>query len=213
MTIKTVSVRELDVITLEDAGIMAGNPERIAEAIGVPEAQWGGRCHEISLAVLRTGLFGRGRMARGTCPGVTAQHSWFVLGDDPYDEDATGVDPTLQFCRRDDVDGIAVFRGGDLGHRPFGSGTCYAGHMPSHHGGPDIELTPAQPLSVSARHFLGHLLPLDLRGWAEVAHMAVEGWPAAEIIDAMCDTPGLGVLIPVDIRGMLTDRNPNNLYW
>jgi hypothetical protein len=211
-TIKTVNVRELDVITLEDAEIVAGDPERIAAAIGVPTAAWGGRCHEISLAVLRTGLFGRGRMARGTCPGVISQHSWFILGDDPYDEDATGVDPVLQTCR-DDVDGIAVFRGGDLGHRPHGSGSCYAGGMPYHHGGPDIELTPAKPLTVSARHFLAHLLPLDYRGWAGVAHMGVEGWPAAEIITAMCDTEGLGVLIPIDIRGMLTDTNPNDLYW
>lgn len=207
------SVRELDVITLEDAGLVAGYPERIAGAIGVPLEQWGSRCHEISLAVLRTGMFGRGRVARGTCPGVTSQHSWIVLGDDPYDPDATGVDPTLQFCRRPDVDGIAVFQGGDLGHRPHGSGSCLAGNMPSYHGGLAIELTPAQPLSPDADRFLARLLPLDYRGWAEVAHMAVQDWPAAEIITAMCDTPGLGVLVPVDIRGMLTARNPSNLYW
>jgi hypothetical protein len=29
----------------------------------------------------------------------------------------------------------------------------------------------------------------------------------------MMDTEALRALIPVDIRGMLTDRNPNGLYW
>jgi hypothetical protein len=85
--------------------------------------------------------------------------------------------------------------------------------MPSHHGGPGIELTPANPLSTEAADFLDLLGPLDLRGWGEVAHLPVEGWPAGEIIAAMCDTPGLGALVPVDIQGMVTDRNPSGLYW
>jgi hypothetical protein len=210
--IKTVSVRELDVITLEDAGIMAGNTDRIAEAIGVPSGEWDRRCHEISLKVLRTGLFGRGRVARGVCAGVGSQHSWIVLGDDVYDDSAPVVDPTL-WTYRDDVDGIFAGFVEEYGHVPHGSGAVFMARMPRHYGGPDIELTPAEPLSVSARHFLSHLLPLDLRGWGEVAHLPVEGWPAAEIITALCDTPGLGVLVPVDIVGHLTDRNPGNWYW
>jgi hypothetical protein len=46
-----------------------------------------------------------------------------------------------------------------------------------------------------------------------VSHAPVLGWPAGEIIEAVCDTPGLGeVIVPVDRIGMLTDRNPDGLY-
>jgi hypothetical protein len=210
--IKTaVNVRELDVMSLDDAALVAGDTDRIAAAIGIPFADWAHNCHSISLRVLRTGLFGRGRIARGTCPGVGSQHSWIVLGDDCYDPDGI-VDPTL-WSYRDDVDGIHAGYPEDYGHRPHGSGFFLAGPMPYRHGGPVIELTPAAPLPGEAREFLAMLGPLDRRGWGEVAHMAVQGWPAAEIIGAMCDTPGLGVLIPIDIRGMLTDRNPSGYYW
>jgi hypothetical protein len=40
----------------------------------------------------------------------------------------------------------------------------------------------------------------------------VEGWPAAEIIDAIYNTPELTTWVPIDIVGMLTDRNPKGLY-
>lgn len=38
------------------------------------------------------------------------------------------------------------------------------------------------------------------------------GWPAAEIVAAMCETPNLQSLVSVDLAGMLTDRNPGGLY-
>jgi hypothetical protein len=212
MTETTVNVRKLDLMSLDDASIAAGDTDRIAAAIGIPFPGWAHRCHEISRRVLRTGLFGRGRVARGTCPGVTSQHSWIVLGDDCYDQDAVIVDPTL-WSYVDAVDGIMVSLGGDLGHRPHGWQHCFTSPPPTWHGGEIIELTPAVPLRPSAASFLATLGPLDRRGWGEVAHMGTRGWPAAEIIDAMCDTPGLEVLIPIDIRGMLTDRNPSGYYW
>lgn len=209
---ETIDVRALPVMSLDEASIVAGDTDRIAAATGIPFAEWGHRCHGISLRVLRTGLFGRGRIARGTCPGVSSQHSWIVLGDDCYDPDAVVVDPTL-WSYDDAVDGITVSRGADFGHRPHGWQSCFEGGMPYHHGGPDIELTPAKPLSELAKIYLSMLGPLDRRGWGEVAHMGTRDWPAAEIIGAMCDTPGLEVLIPIDIRGMLTDRNPSGYYW
>jgi hypothetical protein len=210
--VRTVNARELDVITLEDAQIMAGSTDRIADAIGIPFPEWAHRCHGISLAVLRTGLFGHGRVARGGCSGVGAQHSWIVLGDDCYDEDAPIVDPTL-WSYRDDVDGIYAGYREVYGHRPHGDNHCFASPPPNWHGGEIIALTPATPLRPSVQAFLVSLGPLDLGGWREVAHMGVRGWPAAEIITAMCETPGLGVLVPIDIRGMLTDANPGNYYW
>jgi hypothetical protein len=210
--IRTVNVRELDVITLEDAQIAADDHQGLSDATGVPFFQWARRCHEMSLKVLRTGRFGRGRVARGTCEGVGSQHSWIVLGDDVYDDSAPIVDPVL-WSYRDDVDGIFAGFPEEHGHVPHGSGAYFTGARPYHHGGPDITLTPAVPLSTAARHFLETLLPLDLHGWGEVAHLPAGGWPSAEIISAMCDTPGLGVLVPVDIVGHLTDRNPSGLYW
>jgi hypothetical protein len=211
MTATTVSVRELGVLNLEDARLIAGTREDLAAAIGKPFPQWARQCHAISLALLRTGRFGRGRVARGVCEGVSSQHSWIVLGDDCYDPDATVVDPTL-WSYDSSVQGILVTRNLCL-HTPHGSGSCYAAPMPSHYGGESIDLTPAEPLSEDALDFLDQFGSLDRRGWGEVAHLPAEGWPAAEIIGAMCDTPGLGVLVPIDIVGHLTDRNPNNLYW
>lgn len=39
-----------------------------------------------------------------------------------------------------------------------------------------------------------------------------QNWPAAEIIAAIDDTKALSALVPIDILGMLTDRNPSGLY-
>jgi hypothetical protein len=208
----TATVRELGVLTLEDAGLAAGDIARIADAIGRPFENWARDCHGVSLAVLRTGIFGRGRIARGMAVGVGSQHSWIVLGDNCYDEDAPVVDPVL-WSYRDDVEGIYVGDRDEYGHRPHGDYPCFAGGMPCWHGGELIELTPDTPLKPWAQAFLATLGPLDLHGWAEVAHMGVFGWPAAPIITAMYETPALRALIPIDIVGMLTDKNPGNLYW
>lgn len=70
----------------------------------------------------------------------------------------------------------------------------------------------AVPVSREAELFLDLCGPLDQKGWAELIHSPVEGWPAAEIIAAVDDTPELSTLIPVDILGMLTDRNPQGVY-
>jgi hypothetical protein len=208
----TVSVRELPlVLNRDEAALMASFTDMLATDIGVPYRQWAGQCHRISLALLRTGNFGRGRIARGFCRGVGSQHSWIVLGDDCYDPDATVVDPTL-WSYDGTVDGILVTANLDR-HVPHGHGSCFEASVPQHHGGRDRDLTPDAPLSKAALAFLSLLGPLDLGGWAEVAHLPVLGWPAAEILAAMCRTPGLGVLIPVDIRGMITSENPGELYW
>jgi hypothetical protein len=213
MTAPGVNARELDLMTRENVQLVAGYHDNLAALIGVPYGIWANRCHEISLALLRTGVFGRGRIARGGCQGVSGQHSWIVLGDNCYDRRATIVDPTLH-AHRTDVDGIWVGTAYEVKwHRPHGAGHCFSGGMPTWHGGEFIDLIPAGPLKPSVQSFTAILGPLDCRGWAEVAHMPVGGWPAAEIIGAMLDTPALARLVPVDIQGMVTDRNPGNLYW
>jgi hypothetical protein len=204
-----MNIRNLEILDLDEATEAAGDPDALAGQIGTPVSTWAGNCHSVSLALLRTGRFGRGRVARGLCPGVRSQHSWIILGDDCYDPDAVLVDPTLYASEGE----IYVGYNGDGGHRPHGWGSCFAAGLPHRHDGPVLELTPVTPLSPQARGFLASLGPLDKRGWAEVAHLPVQDWPAAEIISAMLDTKGLGVLVPIDIAGMLTDRNPRNLYW
>jgi hypothetical protein len=205
-----MSHAETIIATINRLGPIADDTGRLAELIGVPFQDWGDRCHEISLKLLRTGEFGPGRIARGTCKYVIGQHSWIVLGDDCYDENATIVDPTL-WAHAPTVSGIFIGRNRQW-HRPHGAGLCFEAGMPCTYGGPDIELTPSQPLSDDAQDFLWSIGQLDFRGWGEVAHLPVEGWPAAEIVAAMADTPALRALVPVDILGMLTDRNPGGLY-
>ena len=187
----------------------------IAAEIGRPATEWANDCHRISLAVLRTGRFGPGRICRGWAPGIGSQHSWIVLGDNRYDLDATIVDPTMIATGgppgREAV--ILVGTAAKLGHRPHGYGLAWNAPMPEAGDGTPIALTPTAALSREAREFLDSLGPLDLKGWMGVAHLPVMGWPAGEIFAAMNDTrPVLSCLIPIDILGMTTDLNPKGLY-
>lgn len=203
------------VLRRDEARLLSEFSNALGEDIGIPFREWARRCHEISLALVRTGQYGRCRVARGGCQGVPSQHSWIILGDDCYDPGAIVVDPTL-WSYADDVNGILVTRNLER-HTPHGYGEFFRAPMPSCYGGPDIELTPEIPLGEDALEFLDVLGPLDLRGWGEVAHLPVLGWPAKEILTAMTETQtknaSLGVLIPIDVRGMLLDGNPGSYYW
>lgn len=195
----------------------------IEAAIDLPFTEWGGNCHGVSLEIVRSGLLGVPcRVARGTCPGVSGQHSWIVIGDDCYDEDATVVDPTL-WSYRDDVDGIWVGPADELPHCPHGLWAAGPGGTPVSNifawgrppEAPDdpVVLTPKFELSLAAKDFVMMLGPLDETGWALLVNQApVGGWPAGEIVAAMDDTPALSFRVPIDLLGMLTDRNPRGLY-
>jgi hypothetical protein len=200
------------VLTLEEAKVVARDHHRLAHLIGVPFPDWKSNCHSISLALLRTGEFGDGRVARGTAVGVSSQHSWIVLGDDCYSPDAVIVDPTLQLNRGILPPRIITGRAEDLSNTPHGFGSIWDYGKPLSPMGDIIELTPAAQLSGEARVFLGMIGPLDLLGWSQLANSPVFGWPAAEIIAAIDDTPPLRALVPIDILGMLTNRNPGRLY-
>lgn len=184
----------------------------LAESIGANGDRWWRNCHAASLAIVQSGIFPGARVARGSCEGVGGQHSWVVLGS-PYDREAEIIDPTLWSY---DSDVTGVWRGKRVGlgwrHRPHGDGHYFIGGRPNHWGGDTIRLTPTTPLSEDARDWLEMIGPLDRQGWAQMAHLPVDGWPAAEIIAAMDDTDDLSVLIPIDILGMVTDRNPSGLY-
>jgi len=191
---------------------------REVEAALAPLSRWATQCHAASLALVKSGLFEQARVARGTCDGVPGQHSWVVLGDDCYAADAQIIDPTL-WSYSTDVEGVWYGSYRDGWHRPHGKGSIWQWGRPDAALGEVLALTPRRPWSRSAEGFLGILGPLDLQGWIQLAHAPVEGWPAAEIIDAICETPHptmprqtLEGYVPIDIVGMLTDRNPSGLY-
>lgn len=174
-----------------------------------PLGRWAQQCHMASLELVHLGIIDRARVARGWCRGVGGQHSWVVVGD-PYDPQVI-IDPTLWSYDRT-VKGVWVGTMKDGKHRPQGYGNIWEYGRPADPIGPVVELKPSTPLSREAKRFLTLIGPLDRRGWMVLANSPVGGWPAAEIIAAMDDTPELEVLVPIDILGMLTDRDPGGLY-
>lgn len=183
--------------------------DAVRDVLG-PLGRWARDCHAASLYVVRSGVLGpEACVARGVCRGVGGQHSWVVLGD-PYDQSRRIVDPTLWSY---DPTVVGIWTGfGVERHRPHGSGSIWDWGRPEGDGGEPIALTPKTPLSEEAEFFLDMLGPLDRAGWMRLSGAPVGGWPAAEIIAAMDDTPALEPLVPIDILGMLTDRNPGGLY-
>lgn len=184
----------------------------LAQALA-PMDRWHHQCHAASIAAVRSGVLPKARVARGTCRGVGGQHSWVVVGDDVYAPDAQIVDPTL-WSYDSTVAGIWTGTAKNGRHVPAGGlGDIWSWGRPAPARESPIRLTPAQPLSPDAEMFLDMLGPLDRHGWMMLASNApVRGWPAAEIIAAMDDTPELTAYVPIDRLGMLTDRNPGGLY-
>lgn len=181
---------------------------QVEEAIG-PLKDWDGQCHAASLAIVKAGLLPQARVARGFCAGVGGQHSWVVVGHDCYAETAQVIDPTLWGYDKA-VEGLWQGSTRERPHTPHGSGSIWEYGRPVAHGGEIIELEGT--FGRAAWAFLELLGPLDLRGWVELAHAPVGGWPAEEIIAAMYDHPKLSARVPIDIAGMVTDHNPGGLY-
>lgn len=182
----------------------------LADNMGFPVVRVAHNCHAVSVALVKSGLAGPdARVARGWAKNVPGQHSWVIVGD-PYDKDAHIIDATL-WSYDDDVPDVWQGTMRDGIHRPHGAGHFMTGEPPQHHGGDTIHLS--APLSPKAAGFLRTIgAPFDARGWMAVAKLPVEGWPAAEIIAAMHDTPGLAALIPIDILGHLTNRDSMYYY-
>jgi hypothetical protein len=176
------------------------------------------QCHVVSSQILRSGLIEHGRVVRGGCPGVPGQHSWVVVGDNPFDPEALIVDASLWSYRPDFTGKLFVGTMDDLGHEPHGycgGETIWAWGCPTLLDGEDVvELTPSFDLSVEAKSFLDVVGPIGRHGFGLLASSApVLGWPSAEIIAAIDDTEEVSALVPIDRLGMLTNRNPNGLYF
>lgn len=200
-------------LSITAARLVAMDLPRIEEAVGEPLEQWGFRCHEISMKVLKTGLFGPGRIVRGWATGVQSQHSWIVLSADAYARDAVIVDPVLWSYVSSIPQEIYVCASDNSRYTPHGFGLVWDAGMPEAGDGPTFALAiPDGGWSREARDFLFSLGPLDAKGWMGVAHLPVLGWPAREIITAMYQDKRTRAFIPIDIVGHLTDENPQELY-
>jgi hypothetical protein len=177
-----------------------------------PQSDWAHQCHAMSLALVRSGLLPTGaRVARGSARKVGSQHSWAVLGD-PYDPGVTVVDITL-WSYDPTAPVIYVAKASDRPHTPHGMGSIWRWGRPPEPVSEVLEL--GSELSPIASDFLALAAPtgLDLRGWMFLANAPVQGWPAQEILTAMSQNPRLAATIPIDILGMVTDRNPKSLYF
>ena len=184
----------------------------IAEQVDSDWRTWWHNCHAASLKIVRARVIDGARVARGTARGIGGQHSWIVVGN-PYKPDAI-YDPTRWSYEQQFV-GFRIDDAVVGDYRPHGAGHFFKGSPPQHHGGETIHLTPRDGgvWSTEAREWLRLVgAPFDSHGWAEVAHLPVEGWPAGEVFAAMDANPKLQALIPIDILGMTTDLNPQGLY-
>lgn len=184
----------------------------VERAIDTPRELWQNRCHEISLALLKSNLFDgvEARMARGAGMHIGSQHSWIVTGRDVYDDKAIVVDPTWSSTVMSKP--LVMFVPNLTAHRPHGYGEFEK--YPPHGDGEEIgPPDPSQRLSdwiKVARLANGE--PLDLKFWVGMVHGPMLGWPSAEVVDWLCSVSTMVAFVPIDLQGMLTDRNPNGLY-
>lgn len=182
----------------------------VEEILGAPFDTTAQQCHSVSLKIVKSGLLRGARVARGTCEGVGGQHSWVTLGD-PYDVDAPIIDATW-WSYKPGVEQIYIGSLEEGWHLPHGYASIWKWGKPIAGDGDPIDLTPSFELSKAAQVFLELLGPLDRQGWATLSSAPVLDWPAGEIFAAMDDTERLSSLVPIDILGMTTDRNPGGLY-
>lgn len=162
-------------------------------------------CHAGALALVRSK--GEGwRVARGYAKDVFGQHSWAVEGN-PYAPKAI-LDPTIwSYTDREPE----IITGKVADYLPHGAGLIWDVGKPVTGKGSIISLKVNDRF---AQSFLDDLVgPLDRKGWSGLANGPMQGWPAKPVIEAMLDHPELAALVPIDIAGMVTDRNPDGLYW
>jgi hypothetical protein len=185
--------------------------EEIEQAIG-PIERFHSQCHAASLALVRSGLLpGEGwRVARGWARGVGSQHSWAVQGN-PYDPKSLVVDITMWSYQKH-LPRVYVTRNA-VAHEPHGFG----------HLVPKVVFEPSTPLvtdfpmdklSPDTQLWFRMRYPQGI-GWADFSRLMngpLLGWPSKEIVSATTGTK-LAVMVPIDVRGMLTDENPGELYW
>ena len=185
---------------------------------GVNPADYPKQCHAASLKLVKSGVIGEfARVARGTHPDIGGQHSWVVVSEDVYDEYATIIDPTMwsytgrepQFDIYDAAEDADYFPKGGEERWDFSDIPAVQDYSKII----TLEREVFDKLPDYAKMQMWRIGSMDLRGWSTLANGPMLGWPSRPIIEAMLDTPKLAALVPIDIQGMVTMRNPSNLYF
>jgi hypothetical protein len=183
----------------------------IENAIG-PIQGFAHNCHGASLALVRSGLLPEGsRVARGFAKGVISQHSWALVAPDMiYDPQNYVVDITL-WSYVPEVPRLYIAKAAKS-HIPKGQGMLRTMPDPAKVG-PLVETD--VELSKAAKSFLESWAPngMDMANWYHLLNGPMQGWPSKDIVTAAYHTKQLQAVIPIDIVGLLTDINPNGLYW
>lgn len=200
-------------------------PEEIGRIIGIPFENngWHNNCHAVSLAFLRKGLV-EGRVARGSAEGVGV-HSWIVLAQEPgvkpncYLDTAQILDPTIH-CWHPGMEPLWQGIMADGMHHLPGRDSIWNHGCPLPGDGPPLELVvPDGPDPMGRRAFLKLLEttgggPVTMETFRALYHGPLQGWPAGALLDLLLDQhPDFETWVPIDVVGMLTERNPDGLYW
>lgn len=183
----------------------------VEKAIGIPRDKWANRCHEVAYALLVSSLMDdvTARMARGWAQGISSQHSWIVTGNDVYDKTAKIIDPTYASNRGSRP--MIMIVDNLTSHSPHGYGEF--SKFPESKGGKEFLpefVSPSTRLWADMASM--EVGPLDAFWWAKMFSGPMGGWPSRELVNWAYEEPALRALIPIDIVGMLTDRNPRGLY-
>ena len=165
------------------------NLDEALELIKCNREQASHQCHAISLALVKHPEFPLARVARGTChnpdASIGSQHSWIVLGTDPYDPKATVIDPTL-FSYSETIDDLWIGNAEEGGYQPFGwheGLNIFDWGRPGTPQGPILEISNDYEPSLDGYRFLDMLGPLDWEGWSlMLGNAPVTGWPSGEIL-------------------------------
>lgn len=183
----------------------------IVEVTDLPRSAWHTNTKQVAHDLVRSGLLPTCRVVVGFVSGVEGEHSWVTTSWDVYDKYALIVDPTMWTFRADIPD---VWMGTlhDGLHHPKGEGFIWDSGYPENSSFQDTILLPQNGLSTYAKYFLSRVEPLNVAGWTALMRLPMQGWPAGEILARMKEVPTLAPLVPEDLEGMLTEKNPGNLY-
>lgn len=210
-----------------DHNILDLSVQNIENHMQMQWRSWADNPLKSSLALVHSGFFREqaigARVVTGTHGSFDSDHTWIVFDaavERPEDVDI--FDPyteILDLSLWSHMHGINLVQladsSGDLLWIPAGYGDIEYFGVPESNSIVDaVELTPKRPFSHRASYFLTERVGLlDAKGWQQLAHAPLGGWPSREIITAMVQTPAVAPLIPTAIVSVATNLNPQGVSW
>lgn len=183
----------------------------LADIVTIPLGHWHFNAHRVCLDIVRSGLFPYSRVVEGSARGVHGTHHWLTLSEDVYDKYGTIVDPTL-WCHDPSLQGVWIGTLQEEIHHPRGEGYIWDHSYPENSSFKGTVSLNKEGLSTQAKYFLSRVEPLNLDGWRRLMRSPMQGWPAGEIIDQMKHSAELAAIVPEELEGMLTNRNPSGAW-